>query len=109
MSANFAPTHATLVMGYLELQFYKKCKNEFGVNHGKCIEENWHRFLHDCYMALDATNINPLKLFDIFNNIHDNIKFTMEQHSIHLPFLDIMINKDPENNNIWVGIFYKKN
>ena len=60
-------------MKYLELQFYEKCKNELGVNNGKYIEENWSRFLHDCYIALDATNINPLKLFDIHNNIHDNL------------------------------------
>ena len=32
----------------------------------------------------------------------------MEQHNLYLPFLDIMINKDPENNNIWMDIFYKK-
>ena len=95
-----APTYATLVMGYLELQFYQKCKNKFCVNNGKYIEENWYMFLDDCYIALDATNINPLKPFDILNNIHDNIKFTMEQHNLYLPFLDVMINKDPENNNI---------
>ena len=94
MSIIVAPTHAALVMGYLKLQFYEKYKNEFGVNNGKYIEENWHRFLDDCYIALDATNINPLRLFDILNNIHDNIKFTMEQHNLYLPFLDIMINKD---------------
>ena len=69
------PTYATLVMKYLELQFYEKCKNEFGVNNGKYIEENWHRFLDDCYIALDATNINPLKRFDMLNNIHDNLTF----------------------------------
>ena len=108
MSIIVAPTHPTLVMGYLKLEFYEKYKNEFGVNNGKYIEENWHRFLDDYYIALDATNINPLRLFDILNNIHDNIKFTMEQHNLYLPFLDIMINKDPENNNIWMDIFYKK-
>ena len=108
MSIIVAPTHPTLVMGYLKLEFYEKYKNEFGVNNGKYIEENWHRFLDDCYIALDATNINPLRLFDILNNIHDNIKFTMEQRNLYLPFLDIMINKDPENNNIWMDIFYKK-
>ena len=32
----------------------------------------------------------------------------MEQYNLYLPFLDIMINKDPENNNIWMDIFYKK-
>ena len=100
MGAIVAPTYATLVMGYLELQFYEKCKNEFGVKNGKYIEENCHRFLEDCYIALDETNINPLKLFDTLNNIYDNIKFTKEQHNLYLPFLDIMINKDLENNNI---------
>ena len=36
------------------------------------------------------------------------IKFTMQQHNLYLPFLDIMMNKDPETNNILMGIFYKK-
>ena len=108
MGTIVAPTYATLVMGYLELQFYEKCKNEFGVKNGKYIEENWHRFLDDCYIALDETNINPLKLFDKLNNIYDNIKFTKEQRNLYLPFLDIMMNKDLENNNIWMDMFYKK-
>ena len=108
MGTVVAPTYATLVMQYLEIQFCKKCKNEFGVNNGKYIEENWHRFLDDCNIALDATNINPLKNFYILNNIHYNIKFTMEQHNLYLPFLDMMINKDPETNNIWMDIFHKK-
>ena len=32
----------------------------------------------------------------------------MEQHNLYLPFLDIMINKDPETNDIWMDTFYKK-
>ena len=32
----------------------------------------------------------------------------MEQHNFYLPFLDIMINKDLETNNIWMDIFYKR-
>ena len=108
MGVIVAPTYATLVMGYLEIQFYEKRKNEFGVNNRKDIEENWHRFLDNCYIALDATNINPLKLFDILTKIHDNIKVTMEQYNLSLPFLDLMINKDPETNNIWMDLFYKK-
>ena len=108
MGTIVAPTYATLVMGYLELQFYKKFKNESGVNNGKYIEENWHRFLYYCCIALDTNNINSLKLFDILNNIHDNIKVTMEQHNLYVPFLNIMINKYPENDNIWIDICYKK-
>ena len=56
-------------MGYLEIRLYEKCKSELGVNSGKYIEENSHRFLDDCYIALDATDINPLKFFDILNNL----------------------------------------
>ena len=40
----FAPTYAMLVIGYLQLQVYKKRKNEFGVNNGKYIEENYIGF-----------------------------------------------------------------
>ena len=32
----------------------------------------------------------------------------MEQQNLCLPSLDIMINKGPENNSIWIDIFYKK-
>ena len=97
-----------IVLGYLEIQFHEKRKNEFGVSNEKYIEENWHRYLDDCYIALDVTNINPLKLFDIFDNIHDNVKFTMKQHNLYLLFLDIMTNKDSASNNIWNDILYKK-
>ena len=93
-------TYATFIMEYLELQYDEKCNNKFGINNGKHTQENWHRFLCDCYTALDEANINLLKLFDILNNIPDIIKFAMEQHSLYLPFLDIIINKDFENNNI---------
>ena len=100
--------YATLVMGYLEIQFYRKYKNEFGVKNEKYNEETWHMFSDDCHIDLDAANINLLKLFDILNNIHDSIKFKMEQHSLDLPFFDITISKDRETNNIWINIFYKK-
>ena len=40
MGVIVAPTYATLVIGYFELQFFEKCNNEFGVNNGKYIEVN---------------------------------------------------------------------
>ena len=42
------------------------------------------------------------------NNIHNNIQFTMEHNQLYLPFLDIMVNKDPETKNIWWTYFIKK-
>ena len=32
----------------------------------------------------------------------------MEQHNLHLSFLDIVVNKDPDTNNSWMNMFYKK-
>lgn len=29
----------------------------------------------------------------------------MEQHDLDIPFLDVVINKDPETNKIWMNIF----
>ena len=95
-----APTYATLVMGYLEIHFYKKSKNEFGVNNGIYTQKNCGRALDDFYVTLDTANINPLKLFDILNNIHDNIIFTVEQYNLYLPFHDIILKTDRETNNI---------
>ena len=51
MGTIIALTYAKLVVGYLEFQFHEKCKNEFCVNSRKYIEENWHMFLNDCYIA----------------------------------------------------------
>ena len=87
MDTNVDPAYAALVMGYLEIQFYEKCKNECGISNGKYIEENRHMYLLDCYIALEATIINPLKHFDVLNNIYDNIKFTMDGATsiYHLP------------------------
>ena len=43
----FAPTYATLTMGYFELTFYRICINEFDETLGQFILENWCRFLGD--------------------------------------------------------------
>ena len=91
MGKMVAPTYATLVMGYLEIQFYEKCKQLFWLNAGNFIEENWYTFLEDCYIALDTTIVISSKLL---SSTHKNTNFTIEQHDLHLPFLDILINKD---------------
>ena len=63
-------------------------------------------YLDDCYIALDANIVNPSELFETLNRIHKNIKFAMKQHDLHLPFLDILLNKDSESNKVWMDICY---
>ena len=84
MGTTVAPTYATLIKGYLEVQFYEKCRQIFASNAGKLF-----KFLGDCCIALDSTIVDPSELFETLNNIHKDIKFTMEQHDLQLPFLDI--------------------
>ena len=70
-----------------KFKYARICKNDFSVNNGKYIEENWCRFLDDCYIALDTTNINFLKVFDILNicdstfvlSKHQGIYFTFKK------------------------------
>ena len=52
----FAPTYATLSLGYFELIFYRMCINESGGTLGQFILENWCRFLDDCETPFDKTN-----------------------------------------------------
>ena len=79
--------------------------NEFGVNNGKYIVKNWHGFLDYCYIPLDTITINSFKFSDILDNTHDNMKFTIEKNNLYLPFIDILINKDPKTDKIWTDIF----
>ena len=78
MGTIFAPTCATLTMGYLELKFYNICNNKFGVNLGNFILNSWSRYLDDCETPLDKTKINPEALLEILNSINPSIQFTME-------------------------------
>ena len=49
MSTIFAPTYATLLMGYFEIKFYSVCTFKYGEILGKYIKESWIHFLDDCY------------------------------------------------------------
>ena len=92
-------------MGYLETKLYIICKNQFDETTGKHIEENWKRFLDDCFIPLDTNIIQGTELLNILNNLNENIKFT-EEHEIHqISFLGIKINQ--KNSQIWMDIHHK--
>ena len=70
-----------------------------------CIEQNWKRFLDDCFILLRSILIKPNELLDALNNINPAIEFTMETSDTQLPFLDIMINK--EGKKVFMDIYSK--
>ena len=105
MGTIFAPTYATLTMGYHEEKLYTIIRNKFNDSQSRCFEKNWKRFLDDCFIYLSESFMKPKDLLNILNNINPAIQFTVEASDKQLPFLDIMINK--ENTNIFMDIFSK--
>ena len=104
MGTIFAPIYATLVMAYLEEKLYDIIEINYGRLARTDFENNWDRFLDDCFTILDG-RIKPDELLEILNNLNEHIQFTMELSNEKLPFLDIYINKDGEK--LWMDIYYK--
>ena len=68
-------------------------------------EQNWKRFLDDCFIFLRLCLIKPNELLDVLNNINPAIQFTMERSDTQLPLLDVMINK--EEKKVFMDIYSK--
>lgn len=105
MGTIFAPTYASLTMGYFELKLYNICELKWGTNFSESLKENWRRFLDDCETNLDKTIVTPEVLLETLNSLHPAIQFTMEYSENEVPFLDILIKK--QNANIWMDLFHK--
>ena len=78
MGTIFAPTYATLSMGYFEIKLYSVCTFRYGELLAEYIKENWNRFLDNCYTVLRSSQISPEELLLTLNLINPSIKFPME-------------------------------
>ena len=105
MGTMFAPTYATLSMGFHEIELDAIIRNKFTLPVSNYFEESCRRFLDDCFIFLRLSLIKPNKLLDVLSNIHSAIKFTMETNDTQLPFLDVMINK--EGKKVLMDIYAK--
>ena len=105
MGTKFAPTYATLVMGFLEQKLYQEVENTFGIEYAKMFESSWKRYLDDCFIIWSRSDEDLNTFSDILNSIHPSIKFTRDISSQKLPFLDILVIK--EGTEIKTDIFYK--
>ena len=97
MSTIFAPTYATLSMGFHEIELYAITRNKFTLPVSNYFEQNWKIFLDDCFIFLRLSLIKPNELLDVLNNINPAIQFTMETSDTQLPFLDVMIKKEKKS------------
>jgi hypothetical protein len=106
MGTRMAPTYATLVLGYIEeTVLYPKIEQVFGKENLLIFQRFYKRFIDDCFFIKNKCfgNINDLSI--IFNNLHQNLKFTIEESDSQINFLDVLIKKD--GINITTDIFYK--
>lgn len=106
MGTKFAPTYATLVLGYLEEKLYSEIETKFGQEFATYIKNNWKRFLDDCFVFW-TNGEDSLKIFhSILNDLHPNLTFTLECNNEKLPFLDVLLIKS--NSNIITDIYSKE-
>ena len=106
MGTKMAPTYATLVMGYLEANLYRKYEETFGKIEAEEFINIFKRFLNDCFLFWKRSIEDLHKFHNIINNLHEKIQFTMEKHESKIPFLDVLVYM--EGRKLHTVIFYKK-
>ena len=94
----------TLVMGYLEVQLFKKLDRKYGSEISGHFREKWMRFLDDCFILWNST-VPVDKLWEELNSIHPKIQFTMECSETQLPFLDVLVKLN--DGRISTDIYFK--
>ena len=104
MGIIFAPTYATLTIGYLEVQFYNTGELKQGKEFQEFILENWSRFLDDCQTQLDKSKVKPEELLATLNSVNRVIQFTMNFSEKEIPFPDILIRRG--NSGISLDLHY---
>ena len=105
MGTKFAPIYATLTIEYLEVKLYEKVTEVFGDEFGNYFVTNWKRFLDDCFIPWTKTVSDLESLHNILNNLHIDIKFTLQFINTEQSFLDVLVkNRDGK---IETDIYYK--
>ena len=92
MGTHFAPVYATLVIGYLEEELlYSKILDKYGNDFKEYFIKNWKRFLDDIFIIWPKSKDELNNFNKLLNNLHTDLKFTMENSTSDMPFLDILV------------------
>ena len=80
--------------------------NEKHVNHyTDKFKRNWKRFLDDCFISWFKSKSELVELKLLLNNLHPDIKFTMEYGNVQQQFWDVLVKR--EGTKIVTDICYK--
>ena len=105
MGTKMAPTYANMFLGYLEKQLYKKVEENISHKARLYVEENWFRYLDDCFIIWKKEFGDVKNFYDILQNIHEDIKFKIDISVENISFLDINVTK--KNCKLETDIYYK--
>ena len=106
MGTKMAPTYANLVLGYLETKLYDQMQEMHGLNFRLFLENNWKRYLDDCFIIWNDQHGNTEDFDKALNELHRKINFTKEIGTDTISFLDITLLK--ENGKISTDIYHKE-
>ena len=106
MGTKFAPVYATLTIGYLEEKLYTIIETNYDTEFQRYLKKYWKRFLDDCFVPWTKSEEELIKFHSVLNNLHNDIRFTLEYDQNEQPFLDVMVRN--KGGKIETDIFYKE-
>ena len=86
-----APPYADLAMGYLEILLFYKIRAKLGNKVALYFWTSYRRYLDDGIIFWDKRLCDLHEVFDLLNEMHPSIKFTMEGSDTQLKYLDILV------------------
>ena len=106
MGSIFAPSYATLTLGFLEIKLHQKIESIYGNQIKAEFIELWKRYLDDCFIFWKQSWGDIKDLHEILQTLHPQIKFTLDSSQEKIPFLDILISIN-HNGTITTDIYRK--
>ena len=78
MGTKMAPTYATVTLAYLKENLYEMIGKKYGNDIKEEFTKSWKRYLDDCFIFCKNPWGDINELYDLLQNLHPKIKFTME-------------------------------
>ena len=79
MGTKVAPTYASLVLGFLEEKLYHILQEDKDRSFALYIENNWKRYLDDCFMFWEKSEEDLIYFDNLLNSLHSDITFKLQQ------------------------------
>ena len=106
MGKDYGPPWATLAVGYLEeTKLYPRIRSLYPPITAEKLIELYRRYQDDT-LILNQFKMSDDSILDLFNNLHPQLKFTIESSSNTLPFLDVIVKIN--GCNLTTSIFHKE-